>query len=273
MNIRNRSYHRLAGGLLFVGAIAAGTIAFIGHVGDGVGVQGRRLQGNSQGNQGQGGGNQGQGRPNADGSCGRGNNPVCVDGEITYQTACMAQAQGETVYTNGPCSGTDMAQFNGNGAASAAEMGRFKGEGFKLVGKVTNIAEPPPEYTSLETDDSSPIDDSPGQVKKLMRITSDGLKYVSKEHIPGPPMQQNTPDLGKPEAPLPDPGFVGVRKLSIIGTDTRSKISTPHQTAYYWRLGEFDWGSGEGGCSGSIVGPNKVLTAAHCVYDTFNDQW
>jgi Trypsin len=271
MNIQNRSYHRLAGGILFVAAIAAGTMAFIGHESVGMAsdrpVQGRRLQGISQGNQ-------GQGRPNADGSCGRGKNPVCVNGEITYQTACFAQAQGEMVYTNGPCSATDMAQFNGNGAASAAQMGRFKGEGFKLVGKVTNIDEPPPEYTSVESDVAGPSDDSQGQAKKLVRITADGLKYVAKEHIPGPkPMQESNPDLGSLEAPLPDPGFVGVRKLSIFGADTRTKISTPHQTAYYWRMGEFDWGSGEGGCTGSVIGPNKVLTAAHCVYDTFKNVW
>jgi Trypsin len=264
MNIQNRSNRCLAGGILFLFAIAAGTIAFIGQDGVGMATE-RRLQGNSQGNQGQGG-------LNADGSCGPGNNPVCVGGEITYQTGCLAQAQGEMVFTNGPCSGQDMAQFKGNGAATAEEMGRFKGEGFKLVGKVTNIAFQPPKY-----DVASPSQAPPGQLKKLARVTIDGLKYATTEHIPGPPMQQGSPDLGNPDAPLPDPGFVdpedgGVRKLQIA-PDTRSVIAHPDTDPYYYRLGEIDWGSSEGGCSGSIVGANKVLTAAHCVFNTDNNQW
>lgn len=220
---------------------------------------------------------QGNGRPNADGSCGKRNNPVCVDGEITFQNPCLAEAQGEMDYTNGPCAGQDVT-FQGSGAATGEEMGRFKEEGFRLVGKVLNDIKGSDPLEAVEEDDDDDGKIPPGQMKKLTRVTPDGLKYVAKEHVPGRPFDNNhngnsyTPNahpLFEEKGGIPSDEENG-RKLQI-GTDTRSKVAST--SVYpYWRLGEVDW-TGEGGCSGSIVGPNKVLVAAHCVFDTYSDQW
>lgn len=237
-----------------------------------------RLQGNSE--QAGGKGN----RPNADGSCGPGNNPVCSeDGEVTYQNSCLAEAQGETEYTNSPCAGNKGGNFRGDGAATKEEMGRFKHENFKLVGKVENRGRGGAPLVGEELDsDDLPNTDAPGQMKRLTRVTPDGFKYVARDHTPGAPFDTNPASQVNDHVPAALPGFesevspdedslFGGRKLQI-GTDTRSKISST--SVYpYWRLGEVDWAGGEGGCSGSIVGTNKVLLAAHCVYDTYYNQW
>lgn len=232
-----------------------------------------RLEGNSEPAGGQGIG------PNADGSCGPQNNPVCVDGEVTYQNPCLAEAQGETKYANGPCEGKDVL-FQGDAAATGEEMDRFKDENFKLVGRVGNSDHGGEPLEAVERrGDDLPGADAPGQSKRLARVTPDGLMYVARDYTPGAPFDtipasQNDdvpgmrPDLEE-EAPARKSLFGG-RKLQI-GTDTRSKIESTSVWPY-WRLGEVDWSS-EGGCSGSIVGANKVLLAAHCVYNTVSNQW
>jgi len=64
------------------------------------------------------------------------------------------------------------------------------------------------------------------------------------------------------------------RLLTVLGNDTRFQ-----QSGYdwpNWRLVQLDFwtgGSWFGGCSGAIIGANKVLTAAHCVYDTNSKGW
>jgi V8-like Glu-specific endopeptidase len=72
-----------------------------------------------------------------------------------------------------------------------------------------------------------------------------------------------------PGAPSPDaPRTVGER--SVIGADERLQITDT--TVYPWRaiayLALYDTEGNEvSGCSGTFVGPNVLLTAAHCLWD------
>ena len=60
---------------------------------------------------------------------------------------------------------------------------------------------------------------------------------------------------------------------SLIGEDTRNEI-TDTMSGSYRKIGEFDYQDYyEGGCSGSVVGSDFVLTAAHCIYDFPNGQF
>lgn len=203
------------------------------------------------------------------------NNPVCVGGVTTYQNTCLALAQGELEddLVVGPCRGDKKIEFDpsGNGLGKA-EMARFDDERFKLVGKMKVHHEAPGK---VELPDQAPdaiIDTAPpGEEKKVTRITKEGLVYIAKDHKPKQP--DDTEDYsGKVDPPPLEDGSDGRKlALSFFGADTRSKVSSyawPN-----WRLAELDWGSGKGGCSASIVGYNKVLTAAHCIYDAPNKQW
>ena len=57
-------------------------------------------------------------------------------------------------------------------------------------------------------------------------------------------------------------------KRSVIGADTRRKVSNPAGRFPFTAIGRIDIG-----CTGTFIAPNVVLTSAHCVYDTDTDQW
>ena len=60
---------------------------------------------------------------------------------------------------------------------------------------------------------------------------------------------------------------ITAEKRSVIGTDTRIKISPPSGFPYS-AMGRVDLG-----CTGTFIARRTILTAGHCVYSTRTNQW
>lgn len=77
-------------------------------------------------------------------------------------------------------------------------------------------------------------------------------------------------DIPKTDGDMPVPDGFFDRRLSVLGADTRFQQSVSEWPN--WRLTALDYDN-VGRCSGAIIGPNKVLTAAHCIYSTESSSW
>lgn len=109
------------------------------------------------------------------------------------------------------------------------------------------------------------------------------LSVVSADdaRVPKPGLERYSRAGGAPGAVHPSSGqpreFTGsprggVRAQNVIGGDDRIRITEtdtwPFSAVSYLGLYSYPWSEvPEGDCSGTLVGPDVVLTAAHCLYD------
>ena len=233
--------------------------------------------------------------------------PVCANG-VTYQNECLAVCQGVQGLESRSCNDQDssrapiftrrrrkaMETFSDMESIIDHEvMHRFAGDGFKYVGSVENTVDTPldgdisdkAKDRTLGASTRIPQDssDSPGGHSVL--VTPSGDMYIaceeSKSSFEIPEMNDHFNEDSRdpaaeseidltPPPPLPVPESTNnngdIRTNSVIGRDTRFRVGSSPGWAY-WRIVYVS------GCSGTIVGKNKVLTNAHCVYDFSGRRW
>lgn len=186
----------------------------------------------------------------------------------------------------GSCPGAPLRNPNGadeDGRVDFATMKKFEGEKLKLVGRRKFI----PLDASFQFDDQADDDDEedtedlPGKIR-AKRLSEEGYEY---EAIYDTEDWEGEGEDIPPFDPEPETDYYeeetedgGVRRyLKVIGTDTRYKeCSTCKFVNRIVGELDYDWNKNgifgeKGGCSGTVVSKDSVLTAGHCVYD-FNNR-
>lgn len=237
--------------------------------------------------------------------------PVCDERiSITVQNMCVAECQGIPTksISPGPCMDDKEAFENGQGPFLGSEgmshnispkmMNKFADDGFMFVGVVDFLDEGPGqgdeealEPMLLDEEDGPPdaemFDpvalryDADSHALYAAKIIDSNNEAVQPEGPPSMKMSEAQSRLAADDlSPRELHGQTALRGQaepdappmeSVIGVDTRKLIQNT-RVYPFWRIGEFDW-TGEGGCSGTVVGKNSVLTAAHCVYSTKTKSW
>ena len=232
-------------------------------------------------------------------------NPVCASG-FTYQNSCLASCQGDNDYESGACEDPnsikpdfttedDKARSGGRGGSPRAtieRMERFVDDGYKLVGSVVIFDVPDPSYMErleLQTSERARQSKKPDHFSQekgvsdefpnvTIRITSDGDLYISKDRPSREfsPLQNESADKDTGDTPshdmrMPMAPHTGYSK-AVLGADTRFQVNNYDYSWTWWRVGQVMY-NGWGGCTGTIVGRNKVLTNSHCIYDFAAKTW
>lgn len=230
-------------------------------------------------------------------------NPVCASG-FTYQNPCLASCQGDNEYKPGSCKDSNSIKTDftreddkarkggrsGSSRASIERMERFVDDGYKLVGTVAIFDVPDPSYmerVELQASERARQDmksDSSGGEKSArdetslpnvtIRITSDGDLYISRDRptsrefssLHNENTDNDLDDTPSHDMRMPMAPRHADYSRAVLGGDTRFQVNSNDYSWTWWRVGQVMY-DGWGGCTGTIVGKNKVLTNSHCVYD------
>jgi hypothetical protein len=229
-------------------------------------------------------------------ACSTNIDPVCHH-DISFQNSCLAEAQGIYKYRHGVCDndGGVLPPFTKEGQEiTPEEMEVFADEGFYFVGRTRMGTKPNPE------DDDPPKvgkyggqyeDAEEGEDRRLTRVTVAGSMYVTNHFVPSFEGEEHFDGTRgrmlrgrkaeEEEESESDSGANDARKLSVFldGSDDRSQIRDPYSASSFERIsaGELLYdgldatsslGLGSGSnCTATVIGRNKILTAAHCVYN------
>lgn len=190
----------------------------------------------------------------------------------------ISTVQGITIASSGPCvddeGGRDDGDFDGSETVDTTavitlqDMKAFEHENFQLVAKrrpeaIFRNDQPRHEAYENYSASSASARESSTSLWKATRVTDDGLEYVSKSS--SFPTNINIPDE-TPAYSGSASDSIRSRFLVVLGRDTRSRVSNTRDFPFRTVV-EVDYNSGSGGCSGTLIAPNTVLTAGHCIYD------
>lgn len=201
--------------------------------------------------------------------------PVCAIDGNTYMNECLAICQHVGIEREGPCSSSarysrKLSSYVTEGRVTLDEMNAFRDEKmeFKLVGKRAfssgnlpngEIVDEPSEHEEEGENDTD------SNLVKLLRITSDGLEYAAEYMLPN---HITAPTADDYPLPLNDnsefhPSEFPNRRLTLAGEDTRSRESSDSPlTSKIVKIDDLNGG----GCTGTIIGRDKILTAAECMF-------
>lgn len=224
--------------------------------------------------------------------------PVCANG-ITFQNACIAQCQGVELLAPGACNSDDkekevpshrFVQRKTMDTSSGKEqhhidtdvMNLYAEEGFKYTGSEDNEEFTEADEVAFQNQvamDMGGVRDEKDSLGSVARFTGGGDVYFaesSNEMIAAFEKEFGAPEVIEVEEESfekPPPlksGEMDAETIINDGIDTRSQVTNYPGTMWpYWRVVSI----GNNVCSGTIIGRNKILTNAHCVYDRGTRQW
>jgi len=148
--------------------------------------------------------------------------------------------------------------------------------GFLLTGKVESRTSINDNFErSSYNEDKTAFD--PYQAITSVRLTAEGFEYRStsgwRRSLRD---RKDVPDVVKTTLPhvphLATGKLDAIRELIVIGEDSR--VLVDDTTVFpYSAVVEIDLTRREGGCTGVLIAPNAVLTAAHCLYSSKAQTW
>ena len=196
--------------------------------------------------------------------------PVCSMG-ITFQNKCIATCQGYHNYTNGYCQVTsgkavkDGSLFYSSSLPVNVTDIIKNDKGFYYIGRGKDVKfSETPKVPSLlpkyETEYEYETEVNNTEKIHAVKVLIDGSLLIKSIEL----QNNHSQDENR---------FYNYRNLVVIGEDSR-RIVAETTSLPYARIGEFDYQKNvEGGCTGTVVGSDYVLTAGHCVYDLKRGQF